>query len=601
MQILGGLLGSLVPLILLAAIVAAAIGWRRRADVQTEADEGIGTVRRLYFYFATFAYMMVASVGVVLVAAYILDELFGPERLHRDVTRVALGVALALIWAPIWAWHRQRVRRLLTEEPAERSSLLRKVSIYLTLGVTIGLVAGASMELLHWILGATSFQGYPLAAVAVWSVLWALTWQAEQSEGQPTDDTKTVRRLYVYVFSAVGLLMLAGGAGSALNIILREAYEGIVSLPAFLARDETIWSNDMKEWLTASVVGAGLWSTHWLRFARDDQRSDMRVFYLYVLALLGGVVTTLSGTGTILFGVLQWWFGTPEWDSAARHFRSLPTSISVVAVGGLLWSYHWAVVHHERAAAGELPAAQRIYRYAMAALGLGALAGMLVTLVPTVIAIIITSAQEVLVGPDWWRDRIVLAVTLGLLGAPVWGYHWWAAQRSAATHGADERNSLPRRILVYGVLGIGALAALGSVSHLVFTFLNAGLENRLSLTLLRDAKWSIGALSAALVIAPYYWFVLLEDRALAEPAPERKAARKSITLLIGADGQALAGQLEAALDTTVRVLQRTDEGAGAPPVTPEALATLGQRIAEAPGERVLLVAGAEGVEVYPYR
>src|SRR3990172_8625165 len=84
MQInLGGLLGALVPLMLLVTIVAAVavlISRRRREGLQTEAEEGIGAVRRLYFYFATFAYMMVASVGVVLVAAYILDELFGPTR-----------------------------------------------------------------------------------------------------------------------------------------------------------------------------------------------------------------------------------------------------------------------------------------------------------------------------------------------------------------------------------------------------------------------------------------------------------------------------------------------------------------------------------------
>jgi hypothetical protein len=226
---------------------------------------------------------------------------------------------------------------------------------------------------------------------------------------------------------------------------------------------------------------------------------------------------------------------------------------------------------------------------------------MLITLIPTVIAIIITSAQEVLIGPDWWRDRIVLVVTLGLLGAPVWGYHWWAAQRSVATYGAEERNSLPRRILIYGVLAIGALAALGSVSHLLFTFLNAGLENRLSLTLLREAKWSIGTLSAALVIAPYYWFVLLEDREVAEPVLERRRARKSITLLIAGDGRALVGQMEAALDTKIRVLQRIDEGAGLPLVTPETMASLERRISEAPGERVLLVADAQGVAVYPYR
>jgi hypothetical protein len=599
MEMLGGIVTSLVPLVVLAAIVAALISWRRKEAIQAEADEGIGTVRRLYFYFATFGYMMVASVGVVLVVAYLLDETLGPERLNRDVTRVALGVALAVIWAPIWAWHRQRVRRLLTEEPAERSSVLRKVSIYLTLTVTAGLVIQASIELLRWMFRASSFYGYPFAAAAVWSALWVLTWQQEQGEGQPTDDTRTVRRLYIYAFSAVGLVMLAGGAGGALGIVLREAYEGIVPVPAFLAREESLWSEDMKGLVAVTVVGTALWSTHWLGFGRKDNQSDIRLFYLYVLALLGGVVTTLSGAGTILYGVLEWWFGTPEWESAARHFRLLPGAITVVAVGALLWAYHWTVIHQERAAAGQLQGAQRIYRYVMATLGLGALAGMLITLIPTVLAILVTDAQEVLVGPDWWRDRIALATTLGLLGAPVWGYHWWAAQRSVSTY-AVERNSLPRRILVYGVLALGTLAALGSVSHLVFTFLNAGLENRLSLTLLRDAKWSIGVLSAALVIAPYYWFVMLEDRELAAPAADRERPRKSVALLVAKDARTLIDQLEAELDTKLRVLERTDVAA-IPSVTLEALTDLRRRIEEAPGERVLLVADEQDVRVYPYR
>src|SRR3972149_1601784 len=152
---IGDLIQSFWPLPLLAAIVAAIVvgivAWRRREGLAPEREEGgAGATKVLYFYFATFAYMMVASVGVVLIARYVLDEIFGPPRLDRDVTQLALGVVLALIWTPVWIWHRSRVQRLLLEDPAQRHSVLRKVSIYLTLGVTAALVAQASVEILRW-------------------------------------------------------------------------------------------------------------------------------------------------------------------------------------------------------------------------------------------------------------------------------------------------------------------------------------------------------------------------------------------------------------------------------------------------------------------
>src|SRR3989304_2310693 len=184
---IGDLIQSFWPLPVLAAIVAAivaaVVAWRRRAGLEPDADgeggAGAGAAKVLYFYFGTFAYMMVASVGVVLIARYVLDEIFGPPRLDRDVTPLALGVVLALIWTPVWIWHRSRVQRLLLEDPAQRRSVLRKVSIYLTLGVTAALVAQASIELLRWLFAARSFGGYPLAAFVVWGGLWAFTWFAQ--------------------------------------------------------------------------------------------------------------------------------------------------------------------------------------------------------------------------------------------------------------------------------------------------------------------------------------------------------------------------------------------------------------------------------------
>ncbi len=596
MQFVGGLVPLLVIVAIIAAIVTAA-RWRREG-LETE-EEMRAVAKRLYFHFGSFVYMMVASVGVVLIARYVLDELFGPARLDTDVTPLALGVVLAVIWTPVWIWHRGRVQRMLDDDPAERSSLLRKVSVYLALLVTAALVAQASVDLLRWLFRDRSFGGYAPAAMVVWGALWALTWAMETQEGQPTEETRTVRRLYLYVTSAYSLAMLAVGASAVLYVVFREAYEGIVDLPVMFQREQGLWGDEMKNPLAWGLAGGAVWSVHWFRFARGDAASDLRQFYLHALAIMGGVAATLAATGVLLFFLLQWGIGTPEHDSAAVHFRVVPGALAPLLVGLLLWVYHWSVLQHERATRRELAIARRIYRYVMTALGLGAMAGAVIVAVPTVIAIIVTSAQEVLVGPDWWRDRIVLALTLGLLGMPVWGYHWYQAQRSAAELGAEERYSLPRRVLVFAAIVISGLAILGTVSHILFLLLDAILNNELSLTLLRDAKWSMGALVAAAAFGPYYWLVLREDWRVGAPAPKRAAA-KPVMLLIAEDGRAIVDRLEEALDVKVGVLQRADPDAGLPSLTDEDIARLNKRIAEAPGGRVLLVADASGVEVYSY-
>lgn len=599
MEIVAGVVQSLIPLLVIAAVIAAIVAWRRREGLEAE-EHRAGLIKRLYFYFATVIYMAVAAVGVILIARYVLDELFGPARLDRDVTQLALGVVLALIWTPVWAWHRSRMLALAEDDPVEQRSVLRKAATYLTLFVTAALTVQATVELLRWIFDARSFDGYAPSALVVWAGLWAITWTTERLEGQSTDDTKTVRRLYVYATAAYGLVMLAAGLAIVTYVIFREAYDGVVDLPVVLQRGEGLWGDTMKNAAAVTIVGAAAWAAHWLLFAREDTASDLRQFYLYTLAVMGGVVTTLSAGGVLLFGLLEWWIGTPAEDTANAHFRFLPGALAPLLVGLLLWAYHWTVVQQERSTLGELIVARRIYRYVMTALGLGALAAAVITLVPTVIAIIVTSAQEVLVGPDWWRDRIVLVLTLGILGLPVWGYNWYQAERRAAEFGPEERNSTPRRVLTIGVAALSGLAALGSVSHILFLLLDSTLEGDLSLTMLRDTKWSMGILAAAAIFGPYYWLILREDWQAAPAVPEEKVT-KVVTLLVTDEGRPIVKQIEEALGVSVHVLQRADPDAGAPTLGAEDVDQLRARVADAPGDRVLIVADAGGVDVYSYR
>ena len=604
MWILYSLLNLLIPLAVIGGIVAAVTAWRRREafEASTEADQGVGTAKRLYFYASTFAYMLVAGVGMVFVARYALDELFGPPVLARETEQLALGVALSMIWTPIWVWHRLRVQRFLEEEPAERRSILRKLYVYLTLGVTAALVAHASVELLRWLFGAQPFSGYGVAALVVWSTAWVFHWQAESEEGQPSEETWTVRRLYLYITSAYSLAMLAVGASFVVYIVLRGAYEGLFPVPLILRGEQGIWGDTMKNSLSVALVGAGLWAYHWLYAARLDKRSDLRQLYLYILAILGGVITTLSATGVVVFGVLQWFIGTPEEASAAAHFQFLPGALSPLVIGLGLWFYHWETVQRERALLGQMRAARRTYAYIMAALGLGALAASVIVLVSTITGVAVLNARDVLAGTDWWRDRIVVALTLLFLGVPVWTYYWFSMQGMVAAGNAEERVSPPRRILVFGVVGVGTLAFLGNVSYLLFLFLDALLAGTMSLTVLMDARWSMGVLVAAGLFVPYYLFILREDwKAAQESATPSSARRKSVTVLIPEGGGPFLAGLETVLRGKPRVLRRLDADAGVPALSADDLRSLERRVAEAAGSRVLLVADATGVQVYSYR
>jgi hypothetical protein len=110
------------------------------------------------------------------------------------------------------------------EEPAERKSVIRKVAVYLALGITLGLTVEASTEVLRWLFGERSFGGYGVMAFVVWGGLWAMTWRDEGREGQPTDATRAVRRLYLYVASGAALTILASGVSIVLYAVFREAY-----------------------------------------------------------------------------------------------------------------------------------------------------------------------------------------------------------------------------------------------------------------------------------------------------------------------------------------------------------------------------------------
>lgn len=605
MQFAGILIISLIPLAIIVGIVAAIVALVRRGGDGEEEEPGIGTVRRLFYYGLAFVALMVAASGVILLVSGIVEGLSGARVLSGSETELALGLALTLVGVPIWLLQWRFAQRATEQFPAETRAISRKLYVYLVLGVAGAFGALGVVWLLSSLLGAQEFEGTFIAFPIVWGAVWALHWRTATLEEETTEGGRTVRRLYLYLATLYGLSMLAVGAASVLYQALGAAYDGLFESGATLAGGRAVWGDATRTSVAAAAVGGAMWWWHWLRQARGDVESVLRQVYLYLFAVLGGAIAVVTALSVIFYRVLQWVIGEPEAASASDHFRFLAATLGTLVVGGAVWLYHWAVIREEAGAGIGGPAgARRVYNYLVAALGLGTLAGGLVILFATFLAIVVPEARTELAGAGWWRNPLALAITLVAVGAPVWAVFWFGAQRQAEAGAGEERTALSRRIFIYVVLGVAVLVTLGSLSALLFTFFQDVLEGTLSLDVLRGGKWSVGMLLMAGAISYYYWLVMREDRGLAPP-PEALAlerpARKAVVALVSEAGLPFVRALETRLGYPVRRWVRPEPGLGAPEATDEALADAERRIAEAEGGRVLLTVDASGVVAVAYR
>ncbi len=581
------LLWFLVVVTVISGAVYGLIHVGRRRRGLAEVDLGIGTVRRFYFYIVSFVALMMAANGVVQIAVFVLDGLFDTAVVSADRTRLAVGLSLTIVGLPLWFIHWRIIQRKVGELPVETRSILRKVYIYVVLAVGAAFFLGAAMQLLQFILRTEDFSGGPWAAVPIWGAIWLYHWRLENEEGQPTDDTLAVRRLYIYLFAAGMLSVAAVGAAIVIHTILREAYDALSS--SALATRSGLWGAGTREAVGSSIVAGAAWAAHWLYFARGDYDSTLRHLYLNVYAMLGGFVTILIALGILIYNVLQWLIGVPDNDLARDHFRFLPAVVTSIAVGGGILAYHWLVSEWERGLSAEQIGPRRAYPYVLAAIGLGTLAGSVVTLVILAVGVLTEGGDAAIVGQELWRNTLVMALTLGILGGPLWGYYWYKTQSRVNAGDVAERTSQPRRIFLYGVIGVGMLAFLGGASFVIFVFFRELLDGDMS-EVLRDGKEAVGFLAGVAVFVPYYWGVLRTDRREA-PEVEVQALpeRKAVTVLVTSGAEDLLLELEAALGYGVTPLLMADPESKMPDPTEYTVQVLADRVAAAAGRNVLLV------------
>lgn len=167
--------------------------------------------------------------------------------------------------------------------------------------------------------------------------------------------------------------------------------------------------------------------------------------------------------------------------------------------------------------------ARRVYIYLITFISLQMLLVGAANLLRLVFEVALDTTGRVVRGGDYRREQFSLWGALLLVGAAVWGVHWFLAQRSVAAGRADadeERRSILRKLLVYGVLVTTLWQVFFALSRLVRGVL-AALPALDSLSL----RASLSAAAPQLLIYgccwAYYHYVRHADAAA---TPERGGA-----------------------------------------------------------------------------
>ena len=608
---------GIIPFALLAAVGASAYAifvWRN-TERRDGGDRGIGTPRRIYFYSVSFAALMMAASGASVILSTALDALFRSDGAGDFADTLAMGLALVAVGVPVWLFHWRFVRRAAERAEAERRSVFRSLYLYTTLGAAFTMLGVSAFGALEFALFAGAFDGFAWAALPVWGAVWAYHWRVASAESGASAETLAIRRMYIYLASAVALAALALGAWHLASAVLLSAYQaavGAVGAPVSAESPLAILGDDARSALAAALIGAAGWATHWLLFARYDRGSVLRWAHLALAAVGGGMVATAVGFGFALYAAMLWAANAVD-GSVSDHFASLPESLSAVAVGYAVWTYHKRRAWEEsRASALSVQSvepvrqASRIFAMSMATIGVVAVGLALAALAETSLTALAERAgadMSYRSAPEL-RERLAYILTLVSIGVPAWWPSWRMAQSFASEDPPVERTAAARKVYTLGVLCLGLLALLGGGSAALYTLLSDLLSANLSAETLLDLALPMSAVLPPAVILPYHWLVYRQDRAFepdeGDAESDGRNADKDVMLAASPElANDAAAELEAALGYPISRLGATDsqlfvEG---DPLDAAVLADAARAIAESRKERALVIAERGGLRV----
>lgn len=547
-----------LPVIVIVLVVAAL---RRGRGIDAHG------VRRFFQYAVLFALVIVVAIGLT----ELLGTLLGVETEEwQDAdAELARGLAFVFVGGPLAgliAWWTRRSHRA---DPEERDSAL--YALYVTMAALVGAVVAATAlpEIGSAALGQGELEREALARLVAWGGVWAFHWWLA---GRTLDNERNTAHLLLG--SVVGLVLGATGLvltlGAALELLMRP--DALGNPLGMLGEGGGLL-----------LGGALVWVRYWATAAIALPRRPLWLAVVLPLGVGGGLIMALVAGSRLLWSVLVWFFGDRQGASALTHFDSSSVEIAALLVGALVWWYHRTILGE----GVERTEPRRVYEYLVAGIGLAAAA---VGVGTVLVALIEAVTPGVDVGMTV-INTLWSAITLLVVGAPVWWIFWRRIRRAAVAATDAELSSPTRRVylvVLFGLAGVAAVVALIAVAVILLQDVVAGTVSGVTV---RSMRYGLGTLVGAAAVSAYHGSVFRMDRATG--ATTRARGPRSV-VLIGAVGPEIDRDLSRATGARVELWGRLDSAADAWDV-----AALAEELAAYPGADVVVLGEGATHRVFP--
>ena len=346
----------------------------RAAEIRHLALYGLAVIGLFFAAFST-AFMLQGLWDRVIADSLVTlnRSNFGPpgfqEPTRDEMLRIQLVnqippiLAGLTLWLGTWLPLQRGLRRPGADGEIERRSVVRKLAIYLIVGLsaivalistTFGLAA-----VIRRLLG-DPFQeqftslvhdlGFPIAFTLIFAPLWLIHRRVVEAEAARESElvrAAVIRRTYTYAVAAIGLAMAAIGAAGTVGVFGSQLM-GLNTHP----------NGETATYLSLVLVGLPAWGFHWWQAQRGidegERRAPQRRGYLY-LAVLGGAIGLLVFGSAALYRLLNAALAT---DFPLSTWHDIWHFTVDAGVAGSVFAFHLRVVRADRVVTAAAPVAE---------------------------------------------------------------------------------------------------------------------------------------------------------------------------------------------------------------------------------------------------
>jgi large-conductance mechanosensitive channel len=560
----------------------------------------LSTVRRVFFYILTLITLGILTAGLINLLSLSFDSILARFTLAEigDIKQqLSLGIAMVVTGGPLWFLFWGTIQRHTADDADESGSSLRAFFLNIVLIVSAFVSIFTFNVLLVWLMGGwrpDQFSPGSTAALIVFAAVWYYHWRVSSSEGQATQVADTVRRWYIYILSAAGLIWLSVGLVQLIDMafIALPIWAGVMVRGSF-------WNSGTRSAVAWILTGGLVWAFYWFYMARTDSKSSLRQVYFYLLTILGGAIAGLIALTFTAYKILYWLLGGDK--DVVGYCQFLGWSMPTILIAACIWFYHLRMAEEEAATEQEHQlSARRVHHYLMSFLGLGTLiAGLIILLgIPLDWVINTLKPETIVMEAGWWNNHLSLGISMLIVSIPLWLHYWGQITAMADRGGVIERRARSRRIYLYVIIGASVVMLAADLVNIVYQLLNGVLSGNLGLEALRNAKWSLQTVFIAVPVLIYHLRIARQDQLL---GAETGAVPRKVTVLLSDNKSPVVLLLEQKLGYKVRRVRYTGQPAhNVPQLSDGEAEQLASEIRAAPADKVMLVLFEGDVMVLPY-